>query len=69
MGKTLGIALIIGGTLVGIIIIWLGNIYLQQGDLDSRTVVISTAFGIILLVLPQISFGIYLWLRERQYTE
>jgi hypothetical protein len=66
MGKTLGIILIIGGTLVGIIIVWLGSVYLREGSLTVGAVTLGIALGLMVLVLPQLGFGIYLWVKGSQ---
>lgn len=66
MGKTLGIILIIGGIVVGIIIAWLGTVYLREGSLSSGAATLGMAIGFIVLVLPQVGFGIFLWLKGEQ---
>ena len=66
MGKTLGIILIAGGTLVGLIIAWLGTVYLREGSLTAGAATLGVALGLIVLALPQIGFGIYLWVKGGQ---
>lgn len=66
MGKTLGIVLIAGGTLVGIIIAWLGSIYLREGSLTTGATALGIALGLIILALPQVGFGIFLWIKDGQ---
>ena len=66
MGKTFGIILIAGGTIVGMIIAWLGSIYLREGNLTPGAAALGIAIGLIVLSLPQIGFGIFLWVKESQ---
>ncbi len=66
MGKTLGIILIAGGTLVGLIIAWLGTVYLREDSLTAGAATLGVALGLIVLALPQIGFGIYLWVKGGQ---
>lgn len=60
MQKLLGLALIIGGFLVGGIVVWLMALYVGEGLLDGVTAVIGTIFGMLLLALPQFILGGYL---------
>ena len=66
MGRTVGIILIVGGILVGIIIAWLGTVYLGEGSLTSGAATLGMAIGFLVLVLPQIGFGIFLWVKGGQ---
>jgi hypothetical protein len=68
MGKTLGIILIAGGLLVGAVIVWVGSVYLGEGSLSRGAVNVGVAVGFILLVLPQIGFGIFLWAKGVLYS-
>ena len=66
MGKTIGIILIVGGTLVSIIVAWLGSVYLREGSLTAGAAALGIAIGLIVLALPQIGFGIFLWIKSNQ---
>ena len=66
MGKTLGIILIAGGTIVGIIVAWLGGVYLREGSLTAGAATLGIALGLIILSLPQIGFGIFLFIKGNQ---
>jgi hypothetical protein len=66
MGKTLSITLIAGGTLVGIIIAWLGSVYLREGSLTAGAATLGITIGLLILALPQIGFGIFLWVKSSQ---
>ncbi len=57
LGRFLGIALIIGGILVGIIIAVLMTTYRAEGRLTAGGMVLGLALGIIVLVLPQLGIG------------
>ncbi len=60
MGKTIGYILIGAGTVVGLIVIWLGRVYLREGSLTAGAATLGIAIALIVLVLPQIGFGIYM---------
>jgi hypothetical protein len=66
MGKTVGIILMAGGTLVGIVIAWLGSVYIGEGSLTAGAAVLGIALGLLLFALPQIGFGIFLWVKGSQ---
>ena len=57
LGRFLGIALIIGGILVGIIITVLMTTYRAEGRLSAGGMVLGLALGYIVLVLPQLGIG------------
>jgi hypothetical protein len=66
MTKTVGIVLIAGGILVGIIIAWLGSVYLREESLSTGAAALGIALGLLVFVLPQIGFGIFLWVKGSQ---
>ena len=57
LGRFLGIALIIGGLIVGIIITVLMTTYRAEGRLSAGGMVLGLALGYIVLVLPQLGIG------------
>ncbi len=57
LGRFLGIALIVGGILVGIIIAVLMTTYRAEGRLSAGGMVLGMALGFIVLVLPQFVIG------------
>ncbi len=60
MGRTLGIILLIGGTLVAIIITALMWTYSREGSLTSGAAMLGFVLGMLFLVLPQWGIGAYL---------
>lgn len=66
MGKTLGIILIIGGIVVGAIIVVLMNVYRAEGSLTAGAATLGIVIGLLVLSLPQLGFGAYLLMRDRQ---
>ncbi|PID85398.1 MAG: hypothetical protein CSB13_08285 [Chloroflexi bacterium] len=58
--RLLGIALIAGATIVGIIIMILMSNYAQTGTFASSEAILFVIIAFLLLVLPQISLGLYL---------
>ncbi len=60
MGRTLGIILLIGGTIVAIILGVLMMTYSREGSLTSGASVLGFTLGFLVLVLPQWGFGAYL---------
>lgn len=66
MGKTLGIILIIGGFVVGAIIVVLMNVYRIEGSLTAGAATLGIVIGLLVLSLPQLGFGFYLFMRDRQ---
>lgn len=66
MGKTLGVILIIGGVVVGAIIVALMSVYRGEGSLTAGAATLGITIGFLVLVLPQIGFGVYLLMRGRQ---
>lgn len=60
MGRTLGIILLIGGTLVAIVLGVLMMTYSREGSLTSGAAVLGFTLGFLVLVLPQWGFGAYL---------
>lgn len=61
MGRILGLILLAGGVIVGIIIIVLMNSYVADGTLTRSVAIFGTAIGILILVLPQLGFGAFLF--------
>ena len=66
MGRILGVILIVGGTLVGVVIVYLMSIYHNEGSLTTETAVLGATLGILILVLPQLGFGVFLFLQDKQ---
>lgn len=60
MNKLLGFALIIGGTLVGLILLWLLNIYWQEQRFSAGTAVAFIIVTFLIFVIPQWVIGFYL---------
>ncbi|RMD49284.1 MAG: hypothetical protein D6835_05510 [Candidatus Thermofonsia bacterium] len=60
MGRTLGAILIAGGVIVGAIVIWLMNAMQSDGGLTSAGAALGIVLGLLVLVLPQLGFGIFL---------
>ena len=68
MGKFLGIALIVGGLVVGIIVVVLMNVYRSEGNLTAGAATLGMALGLLILVLPQWGFGAFFLWRGQQDT-
>lgn len=68
MGRFLGIALLVGGLLVGIVIVNLMNTYRAEGTLSAGAATLGTALFLIVLVLPQWGFGAFFLWRGQQDT-
>ena len=68
MGRFLGIALLVGGFIVGAIIIVLMNTYRNEGSLSAGAATLGTAIFLIVLVLPQLGFGAFFLWRGQQDT-
>ncbi len=66
MGRTLGIILIIGGIVVGGLILVLMSIYRGEGSLTSGAATLGIVIGFLVLVLPQLGFGVFLLMRGQQ---
>jgi hypothetical protein len=60
MTKLLGIALLTGGSIIGLILLWLMNIYIDEQKLSLATAVAFLIVSFLLLVIPQWAFGYYL---------
>ncbi len=60
MHKFLGIALCIGGLLIGGIIVWLMWLYALEDRLTDITAVAGAILGLLVLSLPQFILGAYL---------
>jgi hypothetical protein len=60
MGKTLGIILLIGGTIVAVVLGVLMWTYNGEGSLSTGAAVLGFTLGMIVLVLPQWGVGAYL---------
>lgn len=58
--RLLGIALITGGTFVGIIIMALMASYVRSGHFTTATATFGVIIALLLLVLPQFALGVYL---------
>jgi hypothetical protein len=58
--RLLGIALITGGTLVGIIIMALMASYVRSGHFTAATATFGVIIALLLGVLPQFGLGAYL---------
>ena len=68
ISRLFGIALIAGGTIVGIIMMILMSNYASNGIFTPATATIATIVAFILLVLPQIGLGVYLIWDSMQET-
>ena len=69
MSKLLGIALIIGGTLVGLILFWLMNIYLDEQRFSAGTAVVFIVVTFLLFVIPQWLIGFYLVRQKNDHSK
>ncbi len=58
--RLLAIALIIGGSLVGIVIMFMMSSYVRSGHFSTAVATLAVIIAFILLVLPQFALGIYL---------
>lgn len=65
MSKFLGFALITGGTLVGLILLWLMNTYWQEQRLSTGTAVAFIIVSFLLFVIPQWVIGFFLVKQKR----
>ncbi|MFN2136349.1 MAG: hypothetical protein ACK2UK_10365 [Candidatus Promineifilaceae bacterium] len=62
MGRTIGIILLIGGTIVALVLGFLMLTYSREGSLSSGAAVLGFTLGFLVLVLPQWGVGGYmLW--------
>ena len=68
ISRLLGIALIAGGTIVGIIMMILMSNTASEGKFTSAAATITVIAAFILLVLPQIGLGVYLIWDSMQET-
>jgi hypothetical protein len=66
MGRTLGIILLIGGTLVALVIGWLMLTMSGEGSTTSSGAVLGFALAFLVLVLPQWAIGAYLFWKGGQ---
>jgi DNA-directed RNA polymerase subunit RPC12/RpoP len=66
MGRTLGLILIAGGIGVGIIIGVLMGVYAREGSLTGGAATLGFLLGFLVLVLPQLGFGAYLFWKGGQ---
>ena len=66
MGKTLGLILIAGGIIVGIIITSLMLVYNSEGRLTAGGTALGITLGFLVLVLPQLGFGTFLFWKGGQ---
>lgn len=69
MQKLLGAGLIIGGTLVGLILLWLMNIYVTEDKLSTTMAIFSLILGFILIVIPQWAIGFYIIKSGKSHSE
>jgi hypothetical protein len=69
MGRTLGIILLIGGTLVALILGVLMLTYSREGSLTAGAAVLGFTLGFLVLVLPQWGIGAYLLWKGGQEAE
>jgi hypothetical protein len=60
ISRLFGIALIAGGTIVGLLIMVLMSNYASDGKFTTASATLAVIAAFILLVLPQIGLGIYL---------
>jgi hypothetical protein len=58
--RLLGIALIAGGTIVGIVMMILMSNYAREGIFTPTNATLAVVTSFIFLVLPQIGLGVYL---------
>ena len=68
MGRTLGIILLAGGIIVGIIVVSLMLVYYREGSLTGGAATLGILLGMLVLVLPQLGFGGYLFWKGGQET-
>ncbi|VAW31202.1 hypothetical protein MNBD_CHLOROFLEXI01-4599 [hydrothermal vent metagenome] len=68
MGKTIGLILIAGGIIVGIIITALILVYKNDGLIGAGGAALGITLGLLVLVLPQLGFGAFLFWRGVQET-
>lgn len=66
MGRILGLILIAGGIIVGIIIVVLMGVYTREGSLTSGAATLGAVLGFLVLVLPQLGFGVFLFWKGGQ---
>ncbi|MFN2140214.1 MAG: PCI domain-containing protein [Candidatus Promineifilaceae bacterium] len=66
MGRTLGIILLIGGTLVALVIGWLMMTMRGEGSTTGSGAVLGFALAFLVLVLPQWGIGAYLFWKGGQ---
>lgn len=69
MTKLLGIALLIGGSIIGLILLWLMNIYINEQKLSMATAVAFILITFFLLVIPQWIIGIYLVKTDKNHSD
>ncbi|MCA9950281.1 MAG: hypothetical protein KDE48_11590 [Anaerolineales bacterium] len=68
MGRILGLILIAGGIIVAIIITALMLVYYNEGSLTGGAATLGLVLGYLILVLPQLGFGIFLLWKGQQET-
>ncbi len=66
MGRTLGIILLIGGTLVALVIGWLMLTMSSEGSTTGSGAVLGFTLAFLVLVLPQWAIGAYLFWKGGQ---
>mgnify|MGYP001813632763 FL=1 len=69
MGRTWGIILLIGGTLVAIVIGWLMLVYNREGSTSSGASALGFTLAFLVLVLPQWGVGAYLLWKDNQEAD
>ncbi|MGB4873278.1 MAG: hypothetical protein WBP47_24725 [Candidatus Promineifilaceae bacterium] len=67
--RLLGIALIGGGVLVGMVVMVLFNGYANNGAVTAVTAIFAIILSFLLLVLPQLTLGIYLIWHDSQQID
>ena len=67
--RLLGIALIGGGVLVGVVVMVLFNGYANNGAVTAGTAIFAIILSFLVLVLPQLTLGVYLIWHDSQQID